>query len=68
MPHHASEHARAAWLRSSNDINPDHRRLPEIRPSSQRTQNRTMTIDSLGMSFGKSKRARNSKGKPFGYR
>jgi hypothetical protein len=30
MPHHASEHARAAWLRSSNDINPDRRELPEI--------------------------------------
>jgi hypothetical protein len=30
MPHHASEHARAAWLRSSDDINPGHRELPEI--------------------------------------
>jgi len=30
MPHHASEHARAAWLRSSNDINPEHRDRPEI--------------------------------------
>jgi hypothetical protein len=30
MPNHASEYARAAWLRSSNNINPEHRELPEI--------------------------------------
>jgi hypothetical protein len=30
MPKHASEDARAAWLHSSDDINPDHRELPEI--------------------------------------
>jgi hypothetical protein len=30
MPRHASEYARAAWLRSNDDINPDHPDRPEI--------------------------------------
>ena len=30
MPHHASRHARAAWLHSHDDINPDYPDRPEI--------------------------------------